>query len=218
MRPTLAVALWLLAQGVALPAAAADDWRRGVRALELGREEQAFYIFERSAKRGDPRSQYSVGSLYLQGRGTEKNLEEAARWLLLAAEAGIPESQAQIATLYTDGEGVDEDPEEAARWYRKAAVQGHAMAQATLGVMAYQGVGTPHNKIESYMWTSLAAEQGVLEARANLEKLLAHLSEDELTMGNARVRVFKRRQERRAAAREEREDDPLAPPAGTLPE
>ena len=212
------LALALLAAAVALPAAA-DDWHRGVRALEHGREEKAFHIFERSAKRGDPRSQHSLGTLYLQGRGTEKDPEEAARWLLLAAQAGIAGSQAQLGMLYSQGEGVEEDPEEAARWLRKAAVQGHPMAQATLGVMAYQGVGTPHNKIESYMWTSLAAEQGVLEARMNLQKLQAHLTEEEFAMGEARVRVFKRRQQRRTAARKQPEDDPLAPPPGTpLPE
>ncbi len=193
MRRLLPILLLL----AAAPTVEAGDWHRGVEALENEHHEAAYYIFLRSAQKGDARSAHALGTLYLHGMGTDKDLDEAARWLRAAADAGLANSQAELAGMYARGEGVEQNPETAAFWFRKAAIQGHPVAQATLGVMAYKGEGTPHDMAESFMWMSLAAEQGLENALMNLQALEPQLSEDERAMGEARLRVYKRRMERR---------------------
>ena len=74
--------------------------------------------------------------MYDQGRGVERNYEEAARWYRRAAEQELPNAQFNLAAMYEAGFGVDQDINEAVRWYGKAAAQHHEQAKARIVLLA----------------------------------------------------------------------------------
>jgi uncharacterized protein len=85
-----------------LVAPAADDLNRnsGVNALYTlgqiyrqgklvgGDLRRAFGYYLRAAKLGDSESQFAAGMMLFEGVGTQKDVREAARWLLTAAQQG----------------------------------------------------------------------------------------------------------------------------------
>ena len=47
---------------------------------------KALYWTQRAAEHGDRDGQYNLATLYETGEGVEKNMDEAKRWYLLAAQ------------------------------------------------------------------------------------------------------------------------------------
>jgi TPR repeat protein len=87
-----------------------------------------------SAEQGDAKAQAKLGAMYLLGsNGIEKDEQQAAEWMLKAANQGIIEAQVIMAALYDRGLGVENDVNMATKWYEKAAAQGHEASQAILG-------------------------------------------------------------------------------------
>ena len=80
------------------------------------------------AEQGYPLAECQTGYFYLEGLGTEKDLEQAVYWTRRAAEHGDWDGQFNLGCFYEEGLGADRNPEEAARWYRQAACQGHDLA------------------------------------------------------------------------------------------
>lgn len=112
------------------------------------------------AEQGNARAQYGIGLHYLQGRGVNRNYDEALKWFLKAAEQGESGAQHALGALYTAGAGVKKDYAEAARWYRKAAEQGNASSQTMLGTFYGQGDGVPQDSAAALEWYRKAAERG----------------------------------------------------------
>jgi hypothetical protein len=81
-------------------------------------------------------AQNNLGWMYDQGRGVERNYEEAARWYRRAAEQELPNAQFNLAAMYEAGFGVSQDINEAVRWYGKAAAQHHEQAKARIVLLA----------------------------------------------------------------------------------
>ncbi len=75
----------------------------------------------KAAENGDIESQYSLATLYYEGKETEKNLEKAFYWYQKAAENGFERAQYNLARLYENGEGTEKNLEKAFYWYQKAA-------------------------------------------------------------------------------------------------
>ena len=75
----------------------------------------------RAAVSGFARAEFNLGTLYLQGSGVERNDEEAAHWIGLAAEAGCPSALAALGYLYANGKGVPRDARKAADLIQKSA-------------------------------------------------------------------------------------------------
>lgn len=66
-----------------------------------------------------------VGYAYLEGIGTEKNLEKALYWTTLSAEHGDRDGQCNLAWIYEEGLCGKKDLEQAKYWYKKSALQDH---------------------------------------------------------------------------------------------
>ncbi len=62
-----------------------------------------------------------LGALYANGLGVGKDLAEAFRLYLLAAEHGNILAANNVAVMYANGEGVEKNPEKASEWLRMAA-------------------------------------------------------------------------------------------------
>jgi TPR repeat protein len=66
-------------------------------------------------------AQFDLGTLYDNGLGVPRSVDEALRWYRAAAVRGHPLAQYNLATMYEDGEGVARDLVEAYKWYTLAA-------------------------------------------------------------------------------------------------
>ncbi len=108
----------------------------------------------------DADAQFTLGSMYENGKGVPQDDAQAVRWYRLAAAQGDAEAQNNLGVMYGAGQGVPQDDKEAVQWYRLAAVQGHGKAQNNLGVMYALGLGVPVDYVQAHMWTNLAAAQG----------------------------------------------------------
>jgi len=112
----------------------------------------------------------NLGSMYIIGRGVNKNYIEAVKWLLKAAKHGEAAAQHNLGLLYENGLGVKKDYTEAVKWHRKAAEQGFDVFQFHLGQMYLNS----QDYAEAAKWYRKAAEQGVADARYNLGWMYAN--------------------------------------------
>lgn len=71
-----------------------------------------------SAEQGDSNAQNSLGCLYGDGRGTEKDLQKAFYWFQKAAENGNEVAQSNLGECYELGDGVEKDEVKAFEWYK----------------------------------------------------------------------------------------------------
>lgn len=87
-----------------------------------------------SAEQGDALAQAKMGALYLLGRdGFDVDEQQAAGWMLKAAEQGLLEAEVVVAAMYDRGLGMSQDVKKATQWYEKAAAKGHGASLAILG-------------------------------------------------------------------------------------
>ncbi len=84
-----------------------------------------FDWFKEIAEQGDKDFQYSIAVCYALGKGTAKDLKEAAQWFKKSAEQGNVDAQHELGLCYYAGDGVDKDFFEAEKWIKKAADKGN---------------------------------------------------------------------------------------------
>ncbi len=65
--------------------------------------EQAKDYFRRAAEAGDSHGNYNLGVLYLQGMGVKKDVKEACKNFLMAADKGHPKAFYQLAKMQQKG-------------------------------------------------------------------------------------------------------------------
>ena len=140
----------------------------------------SFVEMREAAENGDPDSQSTLGTMYYNGDGIDRDYSEAIKWIRTAALQGHIQSQVKLAFMYGNGLGVLEDDTKAATWYSIAAEQGDALAQYNLGVAYALGIGLPIDRTLSYAWYSIAAVNGYQRAVVNLKAMEMELSKDEI--------------------------------------
>lgn len=123
----------------------------------------------KNATNGDIRAQYEIGLKFLSGNdGVEKNINQALKWLKVAANNEHTGARLKLGKLYLDGVDVDRDYRTAASWLEKAAFAGDSEAQLTLGDLYKNGQGVEQNSTTAIMWYRKSANQGHTEARKRL--------------------------------------------------
>ena len=121
------------------------------------------------AEKGDLKTQYNLGSAYLNGWGCNPSPEEGFRWWKKSAEGGFSEGQYGLACLYLAGKGTAVDNKAAVNWLKKAAEQNNAKAQRDLGAFYLGGgAGVVVDIPEGLRLTKLAVGQGDPIAEFNL--------------------------------------------------
>lgn len=123
-----------------------------------------------SVAAGDPAAMFEVGRRYLEGQGTEKNIETAALWLKRAAERDFAPAQYLIGNMTEKGHGVEKNRQEALKWYETAAEKGHVVAMHNLAVLhaTPDGATGQPDMAQAFKWFSKAADHGVRDSQVNL--------------------------------------------------
>ena len=173
--------------------------------------EKAFYWFQKAADQGHGKACYEVAQCHEYGLDEfelkrlqnhpenmgpfkplliPRNMPEALKWYIKAAEQDIPEAQFRLAILYQrkdtvpesddwfeqpEDNTIPEDKTEAFNWYKKAAENNHTISQYNLGLCYEIGYGTKKDPAAAKEWYQKAAKAGFERA-----KLRADHSPDEL--------------------------------------
>ena len=160
----------VLACGVAAPgfAQAPPTYDVALAHYNLGDFTGARAGFDTLAKSGDPRAQYILGLMSLEGKGGPRDEAAALGWLRKSADQGNISAMFDLALMYDQGEGIAEDNTEAVRWYRLAAERGNANSQFNLGQHYMDGDGVAADVPTAIGWWRKAADQGSAQAQFNL--------------------------------------------------
>jgi len=118
-----------------------------------------------AANTGNKESQYALALAYQEGRGTEKNLDQARVWYEKAAGQGEPNALYTLGHMGHHGLGMKQDFDRAAKWYRAASDQGHPKAMYNLARLYMRGIGVERSFATAVAWIEKAANQGMFEAQ-----------------------------------------------------
>ena len=133
--------------------------------------EMAFELFLPPARSGNFYAQYTIGGMYNNGVGVERDHDRAMYWLRKSADQGYSRAFTAIGGMYALGRGVAKDLAEAARWYLRVANAGYISGQYMLGSMLKQGLGVDRDLVLAHRWLRLAAAGGDDKARQALRDL-----------------------------------------------
>ena len=139
---------------------------------------EAVQHMTRAAERGFVRAMLGLAQLHERGDiGTGRDLAEAYRWNLRAAEAGSAEAQVEVGTAHYLGRGAPRDMAAAARWYREAAKRGEVGAQYLIASMYESGDGVPRDLRLARYWYEAAAGNGDVAAPGKVRELDSKLAD-----------------------------------------
>jgi hypothetical protein len=123
---SIALAILVVLTGAALPAPSrALDFETGLKAFDTGDYAVAFENWWTMARKGDAKSQASLGFLYYAGKGVRRDDQKSLQWFRRAAEAGQPTAQFFLGLHYYYGRGVSRDLARAHSWCDIALTNGY---------------------------------------------------------------------------------------------
>ena len=146
----------------------ANEFEKGMFALEMEDYERAVYYLSFEAVQGNPRAQYNLGLMYKNGIGVKKDFNEALGWFILGSNNDHMLSKYALGLMYYKGEGVSKNYSKAMNLFLDASFMGHPASQINVGNMFYFGEGVGKNYPKAHMWWSFAKEKGVDAAFSNL--------------------------------------------------
>jgi hypothetical protein len=123
------------------------------------------------ADAGDAQAFVELGNRYFFGEAVAKDVAEAFRWYLRAAEAGSDAGMVNLASCSRRGEGVPQDPDQAVKWYERAMKTDHTFAPFELGGMYESGEGVAKDRDRAIHLFTVALKGDHPEARAALRRL-----------------------------------------------
>lgn len=130
--------------------------RIGVLLAGQGMYTDALPYLEVAVDDDDVSAKEAMGMMLLNGRGVEKDEDEAFDLILDAAEAGSLTAAFNVAVMYADGTGTGRDYDDAYEWMLKVAEAGDPEAQVVVATMLFDGKGVQRNLTEAYRWAYLA--------------------------------------------------------------
>ena len=109
---------WLVAAAVATACAVpalSGPLDAGVDAYHDKAYAKAAEIWRPLAEKGDPAAQYLLGTLYVEGKGVERDDTTAFTWFQRAANQGDARAQYNLGASYVEGAGVQKSETDAAK-------------------------------------------------------------------------------------------------------
>lgn len=136
--------------------------------------EEAFNWALRSAEQGYLPAYNRLGSMYMRGLGTDKDVAKGLEYYTKAAEAGDVGALYQLGECYFLDKEVAQDYVRALSYWQKAADLEHSPSQNMLGVLYFEGLGTAQNYEKAYELFTKASLNGELMAFYNLGYAFYH--------------------------------------------
>src|ERR1700687_3622035 len=96
------------------------DAAAGMEAFKNKDYQRAFREWKAAAEAGQAEAQFDLGVLYAQGRGVQRDLNEASNWNRKAADQGNAEAEFALGQLYSRGWGIPRDEIDELRWFQMA--------------------------------------------------------------------------------------------------
>jgi localization factor PodJL len=122
---------------------------------------------------GQPAAQYELATRYADGRGVNRDLQQARLLFEKAAQQNLAPAQFRLGAIFERGMGTDRDLQKAHDYYLRAANQGNIRAMHNLAVLSAEGVDGKPDYATAANWFQKAAEYGVRDSQYNLAILLA---------------------------------------------
>ena len=136
------------------------QYRNARELLKSGNLTEGIQILEKVARIGNPEAQYTLGSLYMQGKIIKKNHELARTWFQMAADNGHTASQGNLGIIYLKGMGVSKNLKMAFEYALSAARKGYPKSQFQIARSYFHGLGIQKNIKEAEAWYIKAANSG----------------------------------------------------------
>ncbi len=136
--------------------AVAGPFEDGTAAYHEKDYAKAAALWQPLAEQGNANAQYSLGTLFAEGKGVPQDDATAFMWFQRAADQGNAAAQYNVGASYAAGTGVAKSYADAAKWFRRAADQGMTFAQLNLGLLYAAGNGVPQDNVEALKWLELA--------------------------------------------------------------
>lgn len=121
---------------------------------------ELFNFFKEKAEKGDVNATLAVANHYMNGSGTQQNVNEAVRLYQEAVDKGNVEALYQLGQCYQNGKGVIQNDAEAFRYYKLGAEKDHVESILSLGYCYFNGVGTPIDYHEAFLLYERASQHG----------------------------------------------------------
>ena len=169
-----------------------SDYRKARSAYEAGDYTKALQIFERLSQVGDSQAQYDLSLMYLQGIGTNKNLEKGWTWMNRAADGGNVQAMLELAVRYQKSASLENAEQMAFLWFQKAAMAGSAAGQYNLAHLYEDGNQTPVDLVQAYVWMTLSNKSGNPMAATEAKELRSKLSPAELEMAEEKLATLRK--------------------------
>lgn len=186
---TLAAILTMVALLLPHPALAKEGCTQAYRTAQANL--QAGYgptieLCRKEAENGSAPAQFMMGYFYFNGKGVQKDTNEALKWYREAANRGHAVAINNLGLMYAYGLGVEMDTRKGRQLFEKAALLHNADAQRNLGAW-YQN---DYNAVEAYKWYRLAAAQEHINATRDLQLLAAKMTASERRRGELAAREW----------------------------
>lgn len=101
--------------------------------VETGNYAAALPLVKKAVEKEDALAMSVLGTMYMLGRGVERDMQEAYLWFLQAANRGEPSGMTALGMCLATGRGAPINRSDAAYWLYRAGSNGYWMAVGTLG-------------------------------------------------------------------------------------
>ncbi|SDW82772.1 hypothetical protein SAMN05444411_102258 [Lutibacter oricola] len=109
-------------------------------------------LLEPCAVQGYSKSENYLGLVYLNGIGTEKNVDKAFTYISSAANKDYANAQYNLGRLYKYGIGCSISFKDAVNWFEIASQNGNQRAAYSLGYMYFKGYGVQQDYQKAVYW------------------------------------------------------------------
>ena len=157
-----------------------SEYDQARRVYVQGRYDDAFGRMLKMAQAGDNRAQYDVAMMYVQGIGTQKDLELGFGWMIESAKSGNVGAMNELGAIYESGVGAQRNFPVAFQWYRMAAQSDDSIGQFNVANMYARGIGVPTDIVRAWAYYRRAASNGVLTGRERASLLGEKMSAAQL--------------------------------------
>lgn len=118
----------------------------------------SFKWHQKAAEHGNARGQSNLAIMYMNGEGTEKNLDRALSWAQKSAAQADAQGFELMGYMYGAGVAVDRDLEEAHKCYLQAANLGDIKAQEQVARDYFKGLGVAVDQKLAMLWARRSVE------------------------------------------------------------